>query len=83
MRMRSLWIIRAMFWPLMATKDTFAFLDPSSQGTVLMTPHLKPHSLTERGSPAPGLDPAPTLVPVPIPGRTGHAQRGAPVGPQA
>lgn len=72
-----------MFWPLMATRDTFAFSDLSSQGTVPMTPHLRPHSLTERESPAPGLDPAPTLVPGPIPGRMGHAPRGAPVGPPA
>lgn len=81
-RMRSLQTTMAMYWPSTATRNTSAFLDPSSRGTTQATP--QPRSpLTSGESPVPGPDPGPTPDPGPIPERMGPYQREAPVGPPA
>ena len=86
MRMRSLQTTPALSWPSTATRNTFASLGPSSQGTIPAMPHPRPrpHSpLTAGENPAPGPGPAPTLDPAPLPGRTGRPPREAPAGPLA
>lgn len=83
-RTRSLQTTMATSWPSMATRNTSASSDPSSQGTIPMTRHLRPHSpLTAGESPGPGPGPAPTPDPGPIRGRMGPYPREAPVGPPA
>lgn len=86
MTMRNLQTTPAMSWPLMATRNTFASLGPSSQETipVMLRPHLRPHSpLTAGENPAPGPGPVPTLGPAPIPEKTGLPPREAPAEPLA
>lgn len=86
MTMRSLQTTLATSWPSMATRNTFASLDPSSQGMIPATPLPHPRlrsPLTAGESPAPGPGPAPTLDLAPIPGRTGPQPREAPAGPLA
>lgn len=68
----------------MATRNTSASSDPSSQGMIPTTPHPRPPPTAgESPGPGPGPLPAPTPDPGPIPGRMGPYPREAPVGPPA